>query len=268
MIVDIKHQTIYNFETNVPRLVQSLKLHPSICKNQKVLHWKISASHGILEESYIDSLGHKVINIYSNNLFGKQIILSEGKIETKDFQGIVKGLNEKVNPLCFLRFTELTKPGEKIFELSKKIKKNIDKIEFYHDLNLIVGDCIKFQSGATDNHTSAEAALQKGKGVCQDYAHILISLARSFNVPARYINGYIVDDHNKNDNFTHAWTELFVEDLGWVAFDPSHKKCIDDNYIRVGCGYDFMDASSIRGVKLNYSGSENLSFKLDISVSQ
>ena len=52
------------------------------------------------------------------------------------------------------------------------------------------------------------------------------------------------------------------------GFDPSHKKCIDENYIRISCGYDFTDASPIKGVKLNFSGIENLSFKLDINSVQ
>ena len=67
---------------------------------------------------------------------------------------------------------------------------------------------------------------------------------------------------------SHAWVELFIRELGWVAFDPSHKKCIDEKYIRVSCGYDFIDASPIKGVKLNYLGGEDLNFKLDIDIQQ
>ena len=58
--------------------------------------------------------------------------------------------------------------------------------------------------------------------------------------------------------------EIFVKDLGWVAFDPSHKRCIDDKYVRISCGFDFIDASPIKGVKLNYLGNEDLNFKLNM----
>ena len=77
-----------------------------------------------------------------------------------------------------------------------------------------------------------------------------------------------MEDNNTDNYSTHAWVELNIESLGWVGFDPSHKKCIDENYIRISCGYDFTDASTIKGVKVNYSGSENLSFKLDINSIQ
>ena len=132
----------------------------------------------------------------------------------------------------------------------------------------MVSESIKFEAEATNNNTTAESSLQLGKGVCQDYAHILISLARLFDIPARYINGYLLEDSNNNKFFTHAWVELYITNLGWVAFDPSHKKCIDENYVRISCGYDFIDASPIKGVKLNYLGNEDLSFKININAEQ
>ena len=268
MILNIKHQTNYNFHSNVPRLVQSLKLYPSKCKNQKLINWNISTSIGQLTNSHQDALGHRIYNIYSESLVGEQIIVSEGTIKTKDFHGVMHGLEDKVHPHCFLRFTKLTKPGAKIIELSKKIKKIDDEIKFSHSLNIIVFEAINFKTGITNNQTTAEESLRLEKGVCQDYAHILISLSKIFNIPARYINGYLMDDNNMSNYSSHAWVELYIRELGWVAFDPSHKKCIDENYVRVSCGYDFIDASPIKGVKLNYLGGEDLNFKLDIDIQQ
>ena len=268
MIFNIKHQTNYYFTDNVPRLVQSLKLYPSKCNSQNVLNWKITCDNSIIEASHQDALGHQIYNIYTDNFSGEQIIISEGKIETKNCQGIMKGLHEKVNPICFLRNTELTMPGKKIWELSKKLKKKKDEISFCHELNLIVAEIMSFKTGSTNNGTTAETSLKQKKGVCQDYAHIMISLARIFDIPARYINGYLMESNNSNSYSTHAWVEVFIKNLGWVGFDPSHKKCIDENYIRISCGYDFTDASPIKGVKLNFSGIENLSFKLDINSVQ
>lgn len=268
MILKIKHQTKYNFSSPVPRLIQSIKLYPSKCKNQKIIHWNITSSTGLLEKSHQDALGHKIHNIYSKELEGNQIIVSEGKVETKDFQGVMHGLDDKVNPLCFLRHTDLTKPGSKIKELSKKINKKKDDIKFCHNLNLLVSEVIDFKTGLTNNQTTAESSLLLAKGVCQDFAHILISLSRLFEIPARYVNGYLMDDNNTNNYSTHAWVELYIRNLGWIGFDPSHKKCIDEKYIRVSCGYDFLDASPIKGVKLNYLGGENLNFNLDINIEQ
>ena len=67
---------------------------------------------------------------------------------------------------------------------------------------------------------------------------------------------------------THAWVEIYIEDLGWVAFDPSKKCCIDDKYVRVGCGFDFHDASMIKGIKCNFDGQENLDKDIKIQIQQ
>tara|TARA_A100001015_G_C14901843_1_gene676703 strand:- start:372 stop:1181 length:810 start_codon:yes stop_codon:yes gene_type:complete len=269
MKIKVKHQTTYHFDQIVPRLIQSIKLYPSKCKNQKIINWNIHSDKGNIIESHQDSLGHKVFNIFNKNFKGKQVITSNGVIETKDYSGLMKGLNERVDPLCFLRQTKLTEPCEKIFDLSNKVKKNKNNvIKFCHDINLITAESIKYVAGSTSTNTSAKKSIEQGRGVCQDFAHILISLARLNNIPARYINGFLLEDLNSQENFTHAWVEMFIKDLGWVAFDPSHKKCIDDKYIRISCGQDFLDASTIKGIKTNYSGKENLNVKISVSNCQ
>lgn len=267
MKIRVKHQTSYYFNSNVPRLIQSVKLYPSKCKNQKIINWNINTDKGYILESYQDSLGHRVFNIFNKNFKGKQIITSEGVIETRDFSGVLKGLKEKVNPLCFLRQTKLTQPSKKIFGLSKKIK-NANLINFCHDLNLLVSESIRHVTGSTSSYTTAKKSIDQGKGVCQDYAHILISLARLNDIPARYVNGFLLEDLNSKESFTHAWVELFINDLGWVGFDPSHKNCINEKYIRISCGMDFLDASTIKGIKTNYSGDESLNVKISINSCQ
>ena len=57
--------------------------------------------------------------------------------------------------------------------------------------------------------------------------------------------------------------ELFIRELGWVTFDPSHKKCIDENYVRISYGYDFIVPHLLKE-KLNYFGGEDLNFKLEL----
>ena len=269
MKIKISHSTTYKYNSTVPRLIQCLKLYPSVCHNQEILEWKTSSSTGKIIESHIDGLGHRVQNIFINNFNGKHKITSKGIIKTKNLSGIVKGLKEKVNPLCFLRETDLTKPCKRIEKISNEVKKyNENPIKFAHKLNLAVSNSINYVTGSTTISTSSKDALMQKKGVCQDFAHILISAARFHNFPARYINGFLLEETNSGENTTHAWVEIFIRNLGWVAFDPSHKKCIDDKYIRISTGFDFEDASTIKGVKTNYNGTELLETKVNIENCQ
>ena len=252
MILEVEYKTSYHFSSEVPMLIQQIKLHPTQCKNQKILKWSIDALEGELSEVFTDALGHKIQNIYINNAPKEQVISAKGIVETKNFHGVVSGLNEKVHPQCFLRQTDLTSPDKKITNLVK-IKSKLNSVDFCHQLNEVVGNSISYKSGSTSIETKATDAISIGKGVCQDFAHILIGLARYYGYPARYINGFSAHESNGVSE-THAWVEIYITDLGWVAFDPSKKTCIDEKYIRVGCGFDFTDASMIKGIKCNLPG--------------
>ena len=267
MKIKINHKTSYKYSTEVPKLIQCVKLYPTQCENQQIIEWEINCNSGKIVESHIDGLGHKILNIYNKNFSGKLEITSKGIVKTRYLSGIIKGLSEKVNPLCFLRNTNLTLPCRKIENLAKKIKKK-NLIEFAHELNLSVSNSIKYVSGSTSTSTSSREAIEQGEGVCQDFAHILISAARLCGIPARYVNGFLYEDLNATENSTHAWGELFLKEIGWVGFDPSHKKCVDDKYIRINSGFDFMDASIIKGIKLDYNGNESLESKVFIETCQ
>ena len=133
-------------------------------------------------------------------------------------------------------------------------------------MNEAVAKSIKYVSGSTDIYTSAVDAVSLGTGVCQDFSHILVGLARFHGYPARYVNGFMLDDTDVASRDTHAWAEIFIENLGWVGFDPCHSNCIDEKYVRVGCGYDFSFTSMIKGVKTNFNGNESLNHMLTIDA--
>ena len=265
MIININYETSYVFSSNVPRLVQSIMLHPTECSNQKVFSCEIVTSNGVLVEVPKDALGHRLYNIYNKNISKPQTISMKTTVETKDFFGLMKGLDESVHPECFLRQTKLTRPDKKILKLVKK-KAEKSSVDFCHYLNQCVSSSIKYVSGTTDIHSSAVDAISQGSGVCQDFSHILVGLARFHDYPARYVNGFMLDDTNIASNNTHAWAEIFITDLGWVGFDPCHGKCIDERYVRVGCGYDFSFTSMIKGVKTNYNGTELLDYQLSVQA--
>ena len=88
--------------------------------------------------------------------------------------------------------------------------------------------------------------LEQGKGVCQDFTHLMIAVLRSFGVPARYVSGYI---HRPNkESQSHAWCEAWLPDLGWVGIDPTNDCLVDEHFIKVAVGRDFTDVPPNKGV--------------------
>ena len=102
----------------------------------------------------------------------------------------------------------------------------------------------RYVPGVTDIGTTAEQALTLGKGVCQDYAHIMIAVLRRMGIPARYVNGLMI-----GEGATHAWVEIYT-DGGWYGLDPTNDLYIDDYYIKLSHGRDYSDCVVDKGIFL------------------
>lgn len=99
-----------------------------------------------------------------------------------------------------------------------------------------------YSPGSTQVDTTAMDAFSQRKGVCQDYAHILIALCRACGIPARYVNGFM-----QGTGVTHAWVEVLVNGE-WKGIDPTNNRLIEYGYIKLAHGRDAMDCRVNRGV--------------------
>jgi transglutaminase-like putative cysteine protease len=98
----------------------------------------------------------------------------------------------------------------------------------------------------TNASSPIDDILDHGKGVCQDFAHLMIALLRTLGVPVRYVSGYI---HRPNKGSqSHAWCEVWIPDLGWVGIDPTNDTLITDHFVKVAIGRDYSDVPPNKGV--------------------
>ena len=104
-----------------------------------------------------------------------------------------------------------------------------------------VHEAFSYQPGATSAHESGEYAFARKQGVCQDYAHVMLSLLRMEGIPARYVAGMLL-----GEGASHAWVEAQCGGY-WYGFDPTNDLLVDDGYIRASCGRDSADCAVIRG---------------------
>lgn len=125
-----------------------------------------------------------------------------------------------------------------------------------------VHQAIKYEKGATTVKTTAAEALQIGKGVCQDYAHVMIAAARAAGLPARYVSGYLFSP-DAPEMASHAWVDVFAAGAGWLALDPTHDCAQSARHVRVGVGRDYADVPPTRGV---YKGKAEEKMEVEVSV--
>jgi transglutaminase-like putative cysteine protease len=117
-----------------------------------------------------------------------------------------------------------------------------------------IHEMVAYRPGTSDTETTAEEALEKKSGVCQDHAHIFVAAARSLGVPARYVSGYLMMEEKVEQAATHAWGEAHIAGLGWVGFDPANNICPDARYVRVASGLCYRDAAPVSGMRIGTPG--------------
>lgn len=149
---------------------------------------------------------------------------------------------EEVNPA--LRYaTALTAPDEAIRALWRSLPLAGQPPRAQAQLLLrAAADALRYTPGVTTTATTAAQALALGQGVCQDYAHLLLALARLSGFGARYCMGLI-----PGEGATHAWAELALPE-GWVGCDATHARETDETYLRFAAGRDAADCFAERGV--------------------
>ena len=270
MEIIIEHTTKYEYKNPVAGLIQSTKLYPSEYNGLKILDWNVHHDSAEKSAVYKDGEANNIQSFTSLKKVKKIQFTVLGKVETFDTKGVYFNPDDKLDPCVYLRNSNLTIPDVDIKNLALEAKngfKNDERLLISHNLMNLVREKVEYKPLSTNNETTAQVAYNQKKGVCQDQAHIMVSAARTINIPARYVNGYMHNNsHSSEFQSTHAWAEFFINDLGWVGFDPCHSSCINEKYIRVGCGYDFSFTSMIKGVKTNFNGNESLNHMLNIDA--
>ena len=122
-------------------------------------------------------------------------------------------------------------------------------------LSEALNDAFEYVPGSTSVDSTIDDFLASGKGVCQDYTHVMVAVARSWGVPTRYVSGYLYIAGDGTGHLgsafgaaTHAWAETRLPRLGWVGLDPTNRAIADHRYVRIAVGRDYRDVPPTRGV--------------------
>jgi transglutaminase-like putative cysteine protease len=109
--------------------------------------------------------------------------------------------------------------------------------------------------------------LKARAGVCQDFAHVMIAICRSWGIPARYVSGYLFTDRKHGDrsdpDATHAWVEVFLPSLRWIGFDPTNNSEATERHLTCAIGRDYSDVPPSRGV---YKGEAESQLAVGVTV--
>ncbi|MEM9320842.1 MAG: transglutaminase family protein [Pseudomonadota bacterium] len=266
MQLQVQHTTTYRFDEPASYGLQQLRLTPKSRAGQEVLGWQMAIDGGKAECDFTDEFQNQVSLISFERGATEIVVRCQGLVETRDQAGVV-GKHGGFAPLwLFDRATPLTRPGQALRRLTRGLKEEeAEDIPRLHALSGRIRDAVDYEIGATGPETSAEDAVELGKGVCQDHAHIFIAAARHLGYGARYVSGYLMMEGRVHQDASHGWAEAHCDGIGWVGFDVSNGMSPDERYVRVATALDYAGAAPISGLR---HGPGNESLSVDIQVQQ
>lgn len=205
-----------------------------------------------IRELFIEVSPHNVLTETADG-FGNRILTDRITEPHSAFSVYVNGMaqihiaDKAEEPLngIYKYPSQYTRCGERLSALAEKNRAAVKTLPTGEAVELLMREMRKqftYQSGTTTVQTTAEEALEKGKGVCQDYAHILIALCRKLSIPARYVVGI-----QEGVGETHAWVEFYDNGI-WRGIDPTNDKWVNDRYLTLSHGRDFADCGINRGL--------------------
>ncbi|MGH6769506.1 MAG: transglutaminase family protein [Xanthobacteraceae bacterium] len=252
MRIRISHKTAYRYDTPASGVIQVLRLTPRNHNGQYVARWRIDVSADCRLDEHEDAFGNLTYVFTADGPFNELVVSVDGEVETRNTEGIVRGAIERFPPSLFLRETPLTRPDEAIaqFAAAARNAAGADTLKLLHHMLADLHRAMVFDTDPTHPATTAAEAFGLKRGVCQDITHIFIAAARSNGIPARYIGGYFHRADGVTDQDAgHAWSEAYVPDLGWIAFDATNGICATEAHVRVAVGLDYLGAAPVRGVR-------------------
>ena len=256
----VEHRTDYRFSEPQARLVQLLRMTPGCHNGQNVLDWRIDVDCDARLKPGRDGFGNETQMLYIDGPIDHIGLTVTGEVVTEDRAGMVIGAAEPLPPSVFLRRTDCTATDAAILAFAHEIEAaGGSRLSQAHRLNETLHERLTLDTGRRRGDRDAATTFAEGHGAYTDLAHVFIAAARDLGLPARYVSGHLLrgDEGQALHEAAHGWAEAWLEDMGWIGFDPSMGMCPHDAYVRVAIGLDYRDAAPLSGARTG-GGEEQL----------
>lgn len=264
MRIRVAHETIYRYGRAPSYAIQTLRLTPRGHDGQFVCRWRIDIDAECRLHRDEDPFGNITHTFTVDGPISQLRVFVEGEVETENTAGFVLEGVERLPTAFYLRNTELTEADHDIkhFAAELSASEGGDQLATLHALMQFLHETMRFDTNATSTATTARQAFAAKHGVCQDFAQVFISAARSLGIPSRYVGGYFLRaDGEVTQEAGHAWAEACLPGLGWIGFDPANGICVTEQFVRVATALDSLGAAPVRGVRTGGDG-ETLDVKV------
>lgn len=282
MLLAVRHSTRYQYDVPVRESVMEVWMQPQKRTHQRLISFDLEIDPAAQLFSYADTFGNAVYHFDIPQPHDRLTITARSAVETEAPAALPDQLDrgewdrlksdfvrgEHFDFLHAHGFAGPTKAlGGFIAEKNLDELRVRDPLRALRDLNQAVYDAFAYEAGVTRADSPIDDVLRARRGVCQDFAHVMIAICRGWGIPARYVSGYLFTDRKAGDrsdpDATHAWVEVFLPSLRWVGFDPTNNILAAERHIACAVGRDYSDVPPSRGV---YKGEAESELAVGVTV--
>ena len=259
--LQITHTTRLTYDEPVSETTMEVRMHPLDGVGQRCSSFRLDVRPRVTVREYRDGFSNHVH--YFNHVAGHREVevVARATVET----GILNGNHEGEDfPEDFLGFRPPVLDLAAIRRLAAALRRPTD-LESMEALARHIHSRFTYRPEITDVYTAVDQVLALRSGVCQDFAHLFVSVARAMGIPCRYVSGYIHPGGGRvGTGASHAWAEAWV-DGAWLGFDPTNPVRAGDFHVRVATGRDYHDVPPTRGVYLGRAA-ERMEVRVELKL--
>lgn len=281
MKLEIQHVTRYTYADAVTDSVNELRLTPRTNSRQSCYHQEVTIEPATALLTYEDYFGNRVHAFSVNKPHRELTIRIKAVVSTQETVWPAPALSPEqelelmATEHFYDKFVEYLLPTSytgftsELRSYAQPFKPGLNGIYAWaQELIRSIHSDLTYDPSATHVHTTVNETLAMRRGVCQEYAHLMLAVCRYHGVPARYVSGYhfVGDLSGNNADFeqaSHAWVEVLVPGSGWRGFDPTNRCEADWRYIKLGHGRDYKDIVPVKGIYRG-TGNQRLTVKVDV----
>ena len=283
MLLHVRHETLYHYTPAVENAQHALHLRPGNSPSQTVLQHALHISpQPAQQREATDGFGNSKLFFSLQTSHDELQVIADSVVQTQvgpahveptaevAWEGVREAFRYRAgaayNSAWEFAFASPYVPRHEAFADFAKSSFTAGRplLEAAHELMSRIHSAMSYDDESTDVDTPALVALQQGKGVCQDFAHIMVACCRAMGLPARYVSGYMLTQPAPGQprligcDASHAWASVYCPNASgeksvaptgqWFDFDPTNNRAPGEDYVTLATGRDFLDVSPLRGV--------------------
>src|SRR2546422_6630046 len=273
MYLQVEHSFAFEYDAFISESFLELRVQPKATPQQAVASFELAVGPPTSVHRYRDWNDNLTHHFTITKFHDRIAVSARSVVETQHLGVAIASLTDRPSseglPYALRDFLEFggpvkLTPALRAAHRAIGVASTAPLGEQVQALGAYINNRFEYRTNVTTYDSTTEDFLKIGAGVCQDFTHLMLGLLRLRQIPCRYVSGYLhLERKRREPSQSHAWVEFHSPAAGWVAFDPTHNRAVDERYVVVGHGRHYDDVPPNKGI---YRGIAKETLKAEVAT--